>query len=224
VRHLRVVVAGQRAFGAAALAVVRETGHEVVGVVSPHDDNDRLTRTARGTVPWVSDPVRASWRAWNGQRTVDLIVAAHSHTFISRRTRDATVLGAIGFHPSLLPLHRGRDAVRWAVHMREPITGGSVYWLTDNVDAGPLAAQDWCHVRASDTASTLWRRELFPMGLRLLRRTLDDLAHGDVVAVPQDESRATWEPSWERPPLHRPELPELGAMPDGFTLHTRDAL
>ena len=44
--------------------------------------------------------------------------AAHSHDFIGRKTRALSRLGALGYHPSLLPLHRGRDAIRWAVHMR----------------------------------------------------------------------------------------------------------
>jgi hypothetical protein len=43
------------------------------------------------------------------------------------------------------------------------------------------------------------------------------------VADPQDERCATWEPSWERAPLHRPELPELGAMPAGYRLERRRA-
>ena len=46
-------------------------------------------------------------------------------------------------------------------------------------------------------------------------RTLTDLAAGHVIAVAQDERCATWEPSWHRPPLHRPELPELPAATGG---------
>ena len=99
----------------------------------------------------------------------------------------------------------------------------SAYWPTDTVDAGPIAAQDYCFVRPGDTASTLWRRELFPMGVRLVRSVLADLEEGTVVADPQDERCATWEPSMERAPLHRPELPELGAMPAGYRLERRRA-
>ena len=49
------------------------------------------------------------------------------------------------------------------------------------------------------------------MGVRLLARVLRDLDQGVIVEIPQNESVATWEPSWERPPLHRPELPQIGA-------------
>lgn len=97
--------------------------------------------------------------------------------------------------------------------MRDRVAGGSVYWLSDNVDGGDVAAQEWCFVRPDDDASSLWRRELFPIGVRLLNRVVDDVSAGVLVRVPQDEELATWEPSWSRPPLRRPELlclPEPG--------------
>jgi len=74
---------------------------------------------------------------------VDLILYAHSHDFIGAATRGKTRLGAMGYHPSLLPLHRGRDAVCWTLRMGDKVAGGSVYWLTDVVDGGPIAAQGW---------------------------------------------------------------------------------
>ncbi|WP_428496421.1 hypothetical protein [Pseudomonas chlororaphis] len=56
--------------------------------------------------------------------------------------------------------------------MRDPITGGSVYWLDDGTDTGPVLLQNWCHVRSDDTAQLLWRRETAPMGLRLFSQAL----------------------------------------------------
>lgn len=219
---LSVVVAGQKSFGRAALELVLSLGHSVPLVVSPWVQGadgrpgDRCTRFAheRG-LSWSAGDNLAQRIEALPERP-DVILAAHSHAFISRRARNATRLGAFGYHPSLLPRHRGRDAVRWTVHMRDPIAGGSVYWFTDNVDGGPIAAQGWCHVDPSWSATDLWREELFPLGLDLLERTLGNLEAGIIVAIPQDERFATWEPSWERPPLHRPDLPELGHGPNGF--------
>jgi methionyl-tRNA formyltransferase len=94
--------------------------------------------------------------------------------------------------------------------MGDVVAGGTVFWLSDAVDAGEIAAQHWCWIRPDDTAETLWRRELAPMGVRLLQRVLQDVDRGVLIRVPQDPTLATWEPSWERPPLHRPDLPLLG--------------
>lgn len=213
---MRVILAGSRSFGAAVYDMLLEEGHEVAAVWSPGGMDDKLTYIAVKDSTYEPSPTRTP-RAVK-QLEVDLFVAAHSHDFIGRESRAATRLGGIGYHPSLLPRHRGRDAVHWTVHMGDPVAGGSVYWLTDHVDGGPIAAQRHCLVRPDDDATSLWRRELFPMGVALLRRTLRDLDAGEVVEVPQDEECATWEPSWERPPLYRPELPQIGAMPNGFRL------
>lgn len=58
----------------------------------------------------------------------------------------------------------------------------------------------------------LWRRELFGLGLKLLRRVLDDLSLGVLVRISQEPAVATWEPAMDRPPLFRPELPQLGEI------------
>ena len=105
-------------------------------------------------------------------------------------------LGALGYHPSLLPRHRGRDAVRWAIHMGDHVTGGTVYWMDDGADTGPMAAQGWCWVRPGDTAEELWRRDLGPLGVRLFARALGAIEAGCPLAVPQDPELATWEPAF----------------------------
>lgn len=220
---MKLFIAGSRAFGAAVFERARQLGHEVLGVSAPPHAvtpattgellPDRLRAAAEAAgVPWMP---AGTLRAETLPEGVDVILAAHAHDFIGRKTRLRALAGAIGFHPSLLPLHRGRDAVRWAIHGRERVTGGSVYVLTDNIDAGPVLAQEHVLIRPDDTAESLWRRELFPLGVRLLERVLGELAAAagagclaDVLAwgTPQDEALATWEPSWERPPLRRPDL------------------
>lgn len=208
---MRIYLCGQKAFGSAVLALLVQLGHEIAGVSAP-----RETTGGRTDQLWFDASKRGlplleagQLRAWNLPDGVDLIVCAHSHDFIGRLTRQKTRFGAIGYHPSLLPLHRGRDAVKWTIRQKDPVAGGSIYWLTDAVDGGPVAAQNLCFVRPDDSAQTLWRRELFPLGLRLLEQTLDDIERGVMVQIPQDERLATWEPALDAPPLSRPDLPQL---------------
>jgi methionyl-tRNA formyltransferase len=128
---------------------------------------------------------------------VDLAVAAHLHRFMPGTVRARFRLGVLAYHPSLLPAHRGRDAVRWAVHMRERVTGGTVYWMDEGADTGPIEAQGFCHILPGETPSELWRRELAPLGLRLLTETVARLAAGEAPRkFPQDERLATFEPAF----------------------------
>lgn len=223
-----VFITGQKAFGAAAAQRVMELGHEIVGVCSPafadphghlraHEEiegvrRDRLRVFASlKNLPWVES---VALRAEHVPDGTDVILAAHSHAFVGRKTRSRAKV-AIGYHPSLLPLHRGRDAIRWALYMGERVVGGSVYHLTDRVDAGPIAAQDYVILPPGLDAGQAWRDYLFPLGLDLIEMVLAEVDKGRVHFIPQDEKLATWEPSWERPPLFRPELPELPG-PNGW--------
>lgn len=217
---MNIYLAGQKLFGAETFKMLRAMGHTIVGVSSPAEKApgkpDRLRAAAHDAdVPWMESGLLNADRLPAG---TDLIVAAHSHDFIGRKTRMRARLGAIGYHPSLLPLHRGRDAVRWTIRMGDKVAGGSVYWLSETIDGGDIAAQDWCFVRPDDTPEELWRRDLFPMGLRLIKRTVSDLSTGLMVRIPQDNTLATWEPSFGRPALNRPDLELIGAAPAGITV------
>lgn len=215
---LGVFVSGQRSFGAATAVTIAESGYRLTGIASPAQAPDgrpdRLRDTAlRLGARWTDSARLTPEGIPDG---TDVIVAAHSHAFIGARTRARARIASIGYHPSLLPLHRGRDAIRWTIRDRDRVTGGTVYHLTSAVDGGPAAAQDYLLVPPGITAGELWREHLAPLGLRLIARVLADIAAGAVAYVPQDEALATWEPSWERPRLHRPELPELPSGRDGI--------
>jgi methionyl-tRNA formyltransferase len=125
----------------------------------------------------------------------DLIVSAHSHARVSSEALATSRLGGIGFHPSLLPRHRGMAAVEWTIKEGDPIAGGTIYHLADQMDAGAIAAQDWCFVRRGETARELWERALAPMGLRLLEQVIRHVqSTGTLPARPQDEQFATRAP------------------------------
>jgi methionyl-tRNA formyltransferase len=215
---MKIFISGQKSFGAAALRLALELGHEVVGAAAPMEREPGRPDNLRLEAELWRVPVMDSrdLREATLPPGVDLILCAHSHAFVGRKTRRKASLGALGIHPSLLPLHRGRDAVKWTVKMRDRIAGASAFWLTDRVDAGPLAAQDWCWVRPEWSASDLWRKELFPMGLRLIAGVLNDIDGGRLVRIPQDEALATWEPALDPPRLSRPDLPELGDGSERF--------
>lgn len=208
---MKILISGQKWFGRGVLDLCLQRGHTITHVAAPRgtpDRPDRLrTRAEHLGIPVIDAGTLNHHTMPDG---IDLIICAHSHDFIGRRTRQKATLGAIGYHPSLLPLHRGRDAIKWAIHNRERITGGTVFWLTDTVDGGPIAQQKHALIRPEDTPRTLWERELAPLGLQLISQTLDDLERGILRRIPQDPTLATWEPSFDAPPLHRPDLLELG--------------
>ena len=189
--QMNIYLCGQKYFGAEVFKALREAGHNIVGVSAPAEDRLRAQAESCG-VPWMKSGLLSEATIPPG---VDLIVAAHSHDFITEPTRLRTKYGAIGYHPSLLPLHRGKDALRWTILKEDKVAGGSVYWLSEIMDGGPIAAQEHVFVLPGDTAEELWRRDLAPLGIRLLCAVCNDIANGRIIKRVQNESIATSEPT-----------------------------
>ena len=193
---MRITLVGSRHFGVTTFNMLRERGVDIVRVVV-HDGEDRLAATARAAgveVAVQADPKFVT--AAEIAADTDLIVTAHSHARVSQEALAASRLGGIGYHPSLLPRHRGIAAVEWTIREGDPIAGGSIYHLADRMDAGAIAAQDWVFVKKGETARELWERALAPLGYRLLGEVIDYAkTHKTLPAKPQDEQFATKAPS-----------------------------
>src|SRR5512143_1673836 len=196
---MKITLVGSRYFGATVFDALRQDGADIVRVVAPAAD-DRLAVAANAAgVPLhiLDDPKIVPGEAI--AEGTDLIVAAHTHARVSDEALARSRLRGVGYHPSLLPRHRGIAAVEWTVLENDPIAGGSVYHLADGWDAGAVAAQDWCFVKKGETARELWERALAPMGLKLLAQVVRYAAeHGSLPAHKQDEQFATRAPMIRR--------------------------
>ena len=196
---LKCTLIGSRYFGATVLAQLLEDGHEVVRVVANSAD-DRLALAAqKAALPLtvLESPRKVPGEAL--KEDCDLIVAAHTHAFVTPEALARARIGAIGYHPSLLPRHRGIAAVEWTLLAGDPIAGGSIYHLDAGWDDGAIAAQDWCFVVKGESARDLWERALSPMGLRLIRQVVNHAAQqGKLPAHQQDPRFATKAPMIKR--------------------------
>jgi len=201
---------GQKSFGAAVLKRLIADGHVITGTAVPEPGQyyDKVHVVAvKERLPVTYAEKVLSTDIPEG---TELIVAAHSHHFISEKALSRVKHGGIGYHPSALPRHRGRDAVRWTVAMRDPITAGTVYWLNNKVDGGDILAQRFIHVSASEDYHQLWKR-LFEIGVEMISAAVKEISSGKADRVPQNIKYATWEPPFE--PNARLYRPELVALP-----------
>jgi methionyl-tRNA formyltransferase len=193
---MRITLVGSRHFGVTTFNMLRQHGVDIVRVVVA-DPEDRLAAAAKaaGIEVVVQKDTRLVAASEIADGT-DLVVTAHSHARISKEALAKAKLGGIGYHPSLLPRHRGIAAVEWTIKEGDPIAGGTVYHLADRMDAGAIAAQEWVFVKKGETARELWERALAPLGQKLLAGVIDYAkAHNSLPAKPQDEQFATQAPS-----------------------------
>lgn len=169
---MKVHLSGSRHFGAEVFAMLRRAGCWVVSVAVP-DMEDRLAVAAMAIE---GRPVVVPWGARG--KLSDLIVTAHSWEIISPAALADCPLGGIGYHPSLLPRHKGRRAVEAAIAAGDRETGGTVYRLTADVDGGPILAQERVAILPGEDAAGLWRRALAPLGLAMLERVVVGMMDG----------------------------------------------
>lgn len=85
----------------------------------------------------------------------------------------------LNVHPSLLPEFRGLRTVERALEAGRAETGVTVHYMIEEVDAGPIVAQERVPVLPDDTKETLLER-LHPVEHRLLVRAVADFFWGRV--------------------------------------------
>ncbi|MDB5092946.1 MAG: purN 2 [Candidatus Eremiobacteraeota bacterium] len=128
----------------------------------------------------------------------DVLLLANYTRMLKAPDRALPRVGALCFHPSVLPKHRGRDAVYWTVKMGDPTCGVSWFWIDAGIDTGDVAAT--VEVARPDVRPReLYEETLVPLGEMLLDTLLGQFKRGVFSRFAQDERFATYEPPRDRP-------------------------
>lgn len=104
--------------------------------------------------------------------------------------RDLARVGAVGFHPTLLPQGRGRAPVAWTILLQKQ-AAANLFFLTDEADAGDLIAQWPVEVRPDDYAQDLIDRTNIVLE-QMVAELAPAFTAGQVPRTPQDHARATF--------------------------------
>lgn len=103
---------------------------------------------------------------------------------IPQQVIDIPAYGWVNLHFSLLPAWRGAAPVQRAIINGDRVTGAATFSLIKELDAGPVYRTITEPIEPTDTAGDLLER-LSISGAQLLVDTLDGIASGDLVPVPQ---------------------------------------
>lgn len=199
---MRISLIGQAAFGADAVDALLAEGHEIVAVAAVEPEGgqiDPLWAKAEALgIPLIDTRQLArSEPDWLDQFQPDLGVMAFVTAILPERVLRAPTEGTIEYHPSLLPRHRGRSAINWALIQGDQVTGLTIFWVDRGVDTGPILLQEEVAIGPDDTMGSLYFERLYPMGLEALKESVRLVAAGNPPRIEQDESLATYEPPCE---------------------------
>jgi methionyl-tRNA formyltransferase len=102
--------------------------------------------------------------------------------------------GTFGMHPTLLPRHRGRAPIPWAILSGLAKTGVTLFEIVDpTADSGPIVGQVEVSIDRDETATTLYDR-LVAAHVELVRQYVPLLLEGTAPMTPQDPRRASYWP------------------------------
>ena len=196
---MRIVLFGQAAFGKDVFEALVQAGEQIVGVSTPRPGSrpDPLAEAAAArNIPNIETPALRQDEPFQRYLDLkpDLLVFAFVTDIVRKRVLDAATYGAIQYHPSLLPAHRGRSAMNWAITSGAPRTGLTIFWVDEGIDTGPILLQREVEVGADDTVGSLYFNHLYPMGVQALVEAVRLVREGEASRVEQDEAQATYEP------------------------------
>lgn len=186
--RLAVLVSGSGTNLAALLRAIDTDdafGGQVVVVGSDRSDAGGLRLANGADVPTVVEdladhPDRATWEAALVEKLrahqPDAVVLAGFMKIVSGDFLAQWPHRVLNTHPSLLPAFPGAHAVRDALDHGVKVTGSTVHVVDEQVDHGPIMAQEAVPVHAEDDEVSLHERikavehRLFPACVRALCR------------------------------------------------------
>lgn len=201
---MKIAVIGQSLFGQEVYKELRKEGHTIVGVFTVPDKDGKAdplaTEAEKDGVPVFKFP---RWRlkgkaiaeVLNQYRAVgpELNVMPFCSQFIPMEAIDFPKHGSIIYHPSLLPRHRGASAINWTLIHGDKKGGFTVFWADEGLDTGPILLQRECEVYPDDTVNTIYKRFLFPEGIKGTVDAVRLIAEGKAPRIIQPEEGATYE-------------------------------
>jgi len=103
----------------------------------------------------------------------DLLILANVTVLLPEAVFTTPRFGTICFHPSLLPRHRGKHAVRDTINAGDMETGISVFQVDTGIDTGKVLTRRRCPVPAGISSGGLYYRHLVPLGVGAILEAVD---------------------------------------------------
>ncbi len=159
----------------------------------------------------------------------DIIIVIAYAQIISETILKIPRYGCINVHGSLLPKYRGAACIQAAILNGDKESGITIIEMDENLDTGPILAQQPLAIDAGDTTGTL-HDKLAVMAPELLLKTLDRLISGKITPTPQDNSQASYVPKlkksdghidWKNPAAKiERHIRAMSPWPGAFTYYT----
>lgn len=204
-RGLSVIFIGTPEFAVPSLQALAASSHRVTCVVTAADrPSGRGLKAVSSPVGAAADtlgiPVvkmaprdSASLACVLSSIGPDVCVVVAWGGILNARSLAAPRVAALNLHASLLPRYRGAAPIERALMAGEKVTGVTVMYMVEALDAGDILLQHEVEIPEDADAGQM-RRLLAAAGAGLLVLSVDLLAAGAAGRTPQDAGLVSWAP------------------------------
>jgi len=194
---LKVVFFGTPDFARASLEAIHTSAHEVVGVVTVADKasgrGQKVHQSPVKTYAMEHDLPLFQPEKLRNEEFLSQIQSLNADIFVVVAFRmmpkvlfSMPRLGTFNLHASLLPDYRGAAPINYAVINGETKSGVTTFFINEKIDEGNILLQAETEISPEDNAGTLHDR-LMEIGAKLVVETLDGLAEGKLMEIPQNQ-------------------------------------
>lgn len=136
--------------------------------------------------------------AWIRDKNPDVLFCFGWSQLLKEPLLSLAPLGVIGFHPSLLPLNRGRHPIIWALALGLEKTGSTFFFMDGGADSGDILSQREIPIAYTDSSKTLYSK-ITESALHQIELFLPDLTQNQHERIAQDHTKATY---WRKRTQH----------------------
>ena len=140
-----------------------ELAMDIPFIISNHPDLEPIARMY--DIPYAYFPIRREQRSEDEQRILDFLDDKVDFLILARYMQilEPFVVAAypqriINIHHSFLPAFMGANPYERAFERGVKLIGATAHYITDNLDEGPIIAQDVIHCNHRDTLPDLIRK------------------------------------------------------------------
>ena len=195
---LKIVFMGTPDFAQDSLKAIVESGHKVLAVITTPDTHKG--RKLLLQMPPVKEyalkqnlKVYQPEKLKNNEEIVktikqlnpDIICVVAYGKILPKEILEIPKLGVINVHPSLLPNYRGSAPIQWAIINGEKLSGVTIMYLNEEMDAGDIILKKESTIEENETIGEVWER-FSNMGAKLLIEALNQIEKGVAPRIKQE--------------------------------------
>lgn len=199
---MRVVFLGTPQFAVPALNAIKQSHHQLVGVVCQPDKPSSRNKVVFSPVKqWALDNALPLYQfakisTEEGVNAIkalnpDIMVTCAYGQLLSQAVIDIAPHGIINIHGSLLPHLRGASPIQHSILQGEKTTGITILQTVLKMDAGDMILKGSLNIGEEETSGELFER-MSHLGAELIVHALDLIEQGKATYTPQEQDKVTF--------------------------------